>query len=84
MSDSEYSNDSCTSQAYANADVLGAISTLLESGAFTIIPHPSCAFLLCPISPEAGQYFADMLPTWSATYPSEEDEENSAPSDPDY
>ena len=77
MSDSD---DSTTPQAEANASILSAISLLLESGAFTIIPHPTCAFVLCPATEETGQYFGDLLPFWLAQgpdTPSEEDDEAS-------
>ena len=77
MSDSD---DNTTPQEAANASILSAISLLLESGAFTIIPHPTCAFLLCPATDEAGQHFGDLLPLWLAQgrdTPSEEDDEAS-------
>ena len=71
--------DSRTTQAESNASILGAITTLLASGAFVLVPNLACAFVLYPATDATGQHFGDLLPQWWAivSSPSSSDNESS-------
>ena len=53
-----------TSQAEINARLLSAISILIQSFHFVLIPDVQYGFILRPATEEDGDHFVQLLPYW--------------------